>query len=114
MNWINLTDISQLADIDRLSYDKPQWIYKHSTRCIVSKIALRKLESSNLLSQQPGFFLDLIKYRNVSNTIEDHYEITHESPQILIIKNGKCIFSESHMAIDPGEMMQLLQQDSHT
>lgn len=108
MNWIYLTDINQIDDIDRLSHEAPQWIFKHSTRCIGSKIALRRIENNIELRNKPGFFLDLIKFRNLSNKIETHYNIRHQSPQILIIKNADCIYSESHMAINPEELMEFL------
>lgn len=108
MNWTDLTDVDQIAEIDSLSHNEPQWIYKHSTRCIISKMALKKIESSNRLSDFRGYFLDIFRHRNISNQIQDHYKIRHESPQILVIKNGACIFTESHTSIDPGELADLL------
>lgn len=108
MNWTDLTDVNQIAEIDRLSHNESQWIYKHSTRCIISKMALKKIESSSRLSDFRGYFLDIFRHRNISNKIQDHYQIRHESPQILVIKNGKCIFTESHTSIDPTEIAELL------
>lgn len=46
------------------------------------------------------FYLDLLSYREVSNFIADTYNVEHQSPQVLIIKEGKCIYNESHLSIN--------------
>lgn len=94
-----LNEIAQLDEIDRLSHTKAQVIFKHSTRCSVSTMAKRGLDMD--LKQAYGqqfdiYYLDLIAYRNVSNNIATRYNVEHESPQILVIKNGKCVFDASH------------------
>lgn len=100
MNWIPLNDPAQLAEIDQLSAGKPVLILKHSTRCNISAAALARLERSNPPEQlEPAFYLDLLQYRSLSNAIEARYGIEHASPQVLIIRNGKCVFDTSHFGI---------------
>lgn len=103
MHWNPLEDIKQLDLIDEASAITPILIFKHSTRCSISSTALNRLErnwkpeDSKML--QP-YFLDLLSYRSISNAIADRYAIAHESPQIIIIENGKAIYHASHTAID--------------
>ncbi len=94
-----LKDINQLEEIDNLSNTRLQIILKHSTRCSVSSMAKRSLDTELKQAGNNDFdiyYLDLIAYRAVSNAIADRYHVQHESPQILAIKNGKCIFHASH------------------
>ncbi len=99
MNWITLNDINQLQQIEQESYQKPQVIFKHSTRCSISSMVLRRLEREGAPDTMDFYFLDLIKNRNISNKVSDMFHVSHESPQILLIKNGGCIYDESHYAI---------------
>ena len=105
MEWIHLTDEEQLNNIIEKSQEKAQVIFKHSNRCSISSVALQRLQKAN----QPGgidfYFLDLIKFRSVSNKIAELFKVRHESPQVLLIKDGKCIFNESHLGIDMHEIM---------
>ncbi len=104
MNWLSLIAEKQLMDVDSLSNNpdvKAVLILKHSTRCSISATALGRLERTWKFSEKevPTYYLDLLNYRSVSAAIEQHYEIPHESPQVLLIKNGKCIYHASHSEI---------------
>lgn len=106
MNWIDLTSEEQLHQIKVKSNTKPQVIFKHSTRCSISSVAKNRLERSMEHDEVDFHYLDLIKYRPVSNKIAEEYNVYHESPQILVIKNGECIYDESHSAIDMEEIIE--------
>ena len=106
MNWIALTSEEQLQQIKVKSNKKPQVIFKHSTRCSISSVAKNRLERSREHDEVDFHYLDLIKYRPVSNKIAEEYNVYHESPQILVIKNGECIYDESHSAIDMEEIIE--------
>ena len=102
MDRIALTDIAQLDAIDAASQEKPVLILKHSTRCSISSAALSRLErawTSDDSAAHTVYFLDLLRYRDVSNAIADRYGIDHESPQALVIRNGKCVDVASHFGI---------------
>lgn len=102
MDWKQLNTESQLEEIKQSSSDKPALIFKHSTRCSISAMALNRLErewKAENSERITPFYLDLISYRNISNKIAGDFGIEHESPQILLISNGKCIYSESHYGI---------------
>ncbi|MEZ4740193.1 MAG: bacillithiol system redox-active protein YtxJ [Flavobacteriales bacterium] len=102
MDRIALTDIAQLDSIDAASHEKPVLILKHSTRCSISSAALSRLERAWTDSDSAThtvYFLDLLRYREVSNAIADRYGIQHESPQTLVIRNGKCVDVASHFGI---------------
>ena len=99
MNWITLNNISQLNNLQQQSYERPQVIFKHSTRCSISSMVLKRLEREGAPENIDFYFLDLIKFRDISNKVSDVFSVSHESPQILLIKKGECVYDESHYAI---------------
>lgn len=101
MNWNILDKEEQLNGIKEASFNKTQLIFKHSTRCIISKMALKNFENDfNLEDTIDAYYLDLIAYRNISNEIASLFKVEHQSPQILVIKNGVVAYNESHEGID--------------
>ena len=112
MNWIKLESTPQLEEINRKSEQQPILILKHSTRCPVSFAALERIEEGSKALEGIGFqayFLDLINYRSISNKITELYKVTHQSPQILIIKKGKAIYHNSHMGVSIQNIKKALQ-----
>ncbi|MDZ4668918.1 MAG: bacillithiol system redox-active protein YtxJ [bacterium] len=104
---ISFNTIAQLSEIDELSAQKPVIIFKHSTRCSISSAALSRFEKAYALEDAdalPVYFLDLLKHRDVSNEVAQHYHIAHQSPQTLLIKDGKCIHEATHFEIDLAEI----------
>ena len=99
MNWINLTTMSELYKIKKDSYQSPQFIFKHSTRCSISKMVLSRFDSANDSASLSVYLLDLLNYRYLSNQIADSFNIKHESPQLLLIKDGECYKHSSHTSI---------------
>jgi bacillithiol system protein YtxJ len=106
MDWIELTNENQLEEIKKESSREPQVIFKHSTRCSISSMAKSRLERSDVPPGIKFHFLDLIRYRGLSNKIEAEFMVQHESPQILLIKNGECIYEESHSGISMAEIQE--------
>ncbi len=104
MNWIELNQENQLESIKELSKQQPVVIFKHSTRCSISMMAKNRLERSNAPEGVVFYYLDLLNYRPISNLIAETFEVHHESPQLLLIKNGACIYEESHNGIDMDEL----------
>jgi len=103
MKWNELTSLNQIGQIIDQSNEKPVLIFKYSSRCSVSRLALDRLErkwDDTEMSHITPYFLDLITYREVSNRIADQFDVEHESPQVLLIDKGKSILDQSHMAID--------------
>jgi bacillithiol system protein YtxJ len=105
MNWIPLESASQLVEIkQKQGYSI---IFKHSTRCSISLMAKRRVEldGESLPAEIPAYFLDLIKYRDISNQVAQDFEVYHESPQLLLIKDGECILDQSHGGISVEEAL---------
>lgn len=107
MNWTKLTSDAQLDQIREESVKQPVLIFKHSTTCSISAMALSRMERnwSDQLGVKP-YFLDLLEYRPISRKIENEFGIEHESPQVLLIRNGECIYDASHMAISFSGLQQ--------
>ncbi len=99
MNWNILPTEEQLEAILKKSFSQPQVIFKHSTRCSISQVIKTRLGKAASIPNVDFHYLDLIAYRSLSNKIAEDLEVYHESPQVLLIQNGKCVFYESHMAI---------------
>ncbi|MCW3463877.1 bacillithiol system redox-active protein YtxJ [Chitinophaga nivalis] len=99
MNWKTLTSDEQLTEINEASAHQPIVIFKHSTRCSISSMAKSRLERAVAPTGLTFYYLDLIAHRDVSNKIADTWRIPHESPQVLLIRNGVCVYDESHNGI---------------
>lgn len=102
MKWEEITSLEQIDKIKRHSENQPVIIYKHSTRCGISSLAIDRLERAwkeEEMQSVQTYFLNLISYREISQAIAHTFGVQHESPQLLLIKDGKCAFHASHMAI---------------
>ncbi len=106
MNWIELHDTNQLDTIKKLSFEKPQVIFKHSTRCSVSIMAKNRLDKASGTDNVDFHYLNLLQHRNISDAISQQFGVVHESPQVLLIKNGNCTFHESHSSIYYDEIVE--------
>ena len=106
VNWQRLSSVDQLETIKEESKAQPVVIFKHSTRCGISSMALNRLERewSEDLNNIKAYYLDLISYRQISNAIENEFGIYHESPQLILIENGKAVYDASHMSISTVEL----------
>ena len=102
MKWSELRAANQIDLIREESKKNPVLIFKYSSRCSVSRMALDRLErnwnESDMQMVKP-YFLDLITFRDVSNQIAEVFDVEHESPQVLIIENEKSVYNQSHMGI---------------
>ena len=104
MNWINLHTDLQLTELKELSKTRAQVIFKHSTRCSISSMAKNRLERNTQPDSTDFYYLDLIKYRSLSDKVAGDFSVNHESPQVLLIKNTECVYEESHSGIDMDEI----------
>ena len=105
MNWNDLRTKDDLAQIITDSANTPQVIFKYSSRCSISDVAKNRLERESSSGDIAFHFLDLIRYRALSNEIAKIFEVHHESPQVLLIRNGRCVYDESHMAVNMKEIL---------
>ncbi|MFN5985530.1 MAG: bacillithiol system redox-active protein YtxJ [Chitinophagaceae bacterium] len=110
MNWIPLTSEAQLENIKLNSANTPQVIFKHSTTCSISKMAFSRFESADAPVGVDFYYLDLLNYRPISNAIAEVFQGHHESPQVLLIKNGECVYDESHYGIMMDELLEQVAQ----
>ncbi|TVR36679.1 MAG: bacillithiol system redox-active protein YtxJ [Cryomorphaceae bacterium] len=100
LNWKHLTDVSQLEDIISLSATRRVLLFKHSTRCGISSMVLRQFEQGFSPDEHTDLhFIDLLRYRDVSNAVAERFNIIHQSPQVLVIENGSCVLHASHHQI---------------
>lgn len=100
--WIPLSELQQLNHIENKSATKTQVIFKHSTRCGISSMVMNQfVDAYNLTEKDLDlYYLDLLNYRDISNEIAAKFQVMHESPQLLVIKNGVVVAQDSHGAIN--------------
>lgn len=108
--WQELTALDQLNTIEEASKGKLQAIFKHSTRCGISRMALSNFERSFDVSgeQLDLYYLDLLNHRDISAEIAAKFQVYHESPQFIVIKNGVTVHHASHSAITPQVLHQFV------
>ena len=111
LNWKSLTEVSQLNDIEAASQTKPVVIFKHSTRCGISRMVFNQFEANADFDDNAVelYYLDLLSYRGISDQIAERFQVVHQSPQMLVIKNGQIVHHSSHSAVVPSTINQILE-----
>ncbi len=105
MLWTLLTDLGQLNEIIDLSTTKPVLIFKHSTRCSISRMSLKQFENEFDLDEKvTPYYLDLLENRNISNEIATKFNVEHQSPQLILIKEGVAVYNVSHSDIQVDDL----------
>lgn len=111
MDWNKIKSLADLEEATKQSENEKVLLFKHSTRCSVSSMALNRLERSWKEAEMEGlkpYFLDLIAHRDISAKIADQFSVRHESPQVLVIENGECVYHNSHSGISYNELKQFV------
>ena len=100
--WIPLNDIKQLNHIEEKSKTKTQVIFKHSTRCGISRMVINQFVNNYNLTEKDLdlYYLDLLSFRDVSSEVGYKFQVVHQSPQLIVIKNGVVVAHDSHGAIN--------------
>ena|ERR1700730_18470409 len=106
MKWNELSSEEQLGEIKEKSKERPQVIFKHSTRCGISSVAKSRLEKWQPTEDFDFYYLDLIRHRTLSDIVAKQFHVFHESPQVLVIKNGQCVYDESHLGISLQDILE--------
>jgi len=105
VNWIALNSINQLDEITDLSKEKTVLIFKHSTRCSISRMVLKQFENQFVFQDKiVTYFLNLLEYRDISNEIATRFNVVHQSPQMIVIKDGLTICNASHESINANDL----------
>ena len=106
--FFTLDKMEQFDEIDEISQTKPVVLFKHSTRCSISRMALKQFDAEFNYPEEKidWYLLDLLNHRDLSNEIANRYNIVHQSPQIVVIRNGKAVFNASHDSISAEDLKQ--------
>lgn len=106
INWNKITTTAQLDAIIEQSNTTPCLIFKHSTTCSISAMAKARLERNwdfDAADIVP-YYLDLLTFRPISKEIAERFQVHHESPQVLLIRGGECVYDASHLDISVEEL----------
>lgn len=110
VDWNYLESMEDLDNASQISHEKTVVLFKHSTRCSISRFVLKQFESTYGIpsDKMEIFFLDLIEYRSISNEIAERFGVTHQSPQMIVLKDGKAVYDTSHESIDAKSLEQFV------
>ena len=108
ITWVPLQSLEQLKVLNELSKQEAVVIFKHSTRCGISRMVIKLFEKQFDVSMKnlKVYYLDLLNYRDLSNEVGYKYQVLHQSPQLLVIKNGMAVEYASHYDITNIELKQ--------
>ena len=107
--WQALTNVNQLTEIEKRSKTKTQLVFKHSTRCGISRMVMNQFVSMYDLDINADlYYLDLLNYREVSNEAGYKFQVLHQSPQLLIVRNGVAVAHASHGGINELDLSRFL------
>jgi len=116
VDWLKLESETDFKELLLQSFSeeiKAIAIFKHSTRCSISSMAKMRLDSSwGYKKELPIYYLDLIKYRETSNLIASDLDVNHESPQLILVKNGRSVYDTSHMSISVKTIKSFLENNN--
>ncbi|MFN0176830.1 MAG: bacillithiol system redox-active protein YtxJ [Saprospiraceae bacterium] len=108
LNWLPFESLEDIERIIKRSHEVPCLIFKHSTRCHICSIAKFRLEDD--WDFKPGemeaYFLDVLINRPVSLQVAETFQVHHESPQVLLIVDGECIYDASQLDITFEELQE--------
>ncbi len=102
VNWIPLTSLEQINEIKKKSKTKPMAIFKHSTRCGISRSVIKSFDSTypeSLTDKIDVYYLDLLNHRDLSSEVGYAFQVLHQSPQFMLIHRGKAVVHASHYDI---------------
>ena len=110
VNWISLTSLDQLAEIKKQSKGETVLIFKHSTRCGISSMVIKRFEQlfDENMQDVKVYYLDLLNYRDISSEVGYTFQVMHQSPQLLIIRNETTVFHTSHYDITAVNLQQYI------
>lgn len=110
LNWKTLDDVDQIDHAIEVSNEKPVVIFKHSTRCGISRMVLNQFQNNAEFDEEAVLllYLDLLAHRNISDEIANRFGIMHQSPQMIILKDAEVVHHSSHSAIVPSTIENIL------
>ncbi|MBX2964552.1 MAG: bacillithiol system redox-active protein YtxJ [Cyclobacteriaceae bacterium] len=111
MQWNELTTLEHLQKISSESTEQKILIFKHSTSCSISRAVLGRLErswNSEEMKAVKPYFLDLLRFREISNSVAEKFNVKHESPQAIVIENNKPVYAQSHFDISYNELKDVV------
>lgn len=108
--WLTITKHEQIDYLKELSKQNLVVIFKHSTRCGISSMVWNRFQNNKYLEREDVkfFYLDLLSYRDISTEIAHEFQVLHQSPQLIILKNQNLVHHSSHSAINPSVLEQFL------
>lgn len=99
--WDELLASSETADVI---------IFKHSNACGISEYAYSKLDEADKAGKfpVPVHMVIIQEHRSLSGRIAEDLSLTHQSPQVIVIRNREVLYHASHYSIEPADIIDYL------
>lgn len=110
LNWNQLESVAQLEEFFSAQDGVIRVFFKHSTRCSISSMALNSFESNWEGEEENLYFVDLLRFREVSNALAEQAKVIHQSPQAIVVRNGEVLYDASHSGIDAKTIYKIIAQ----
>jgi bacillithiol system protein YtxJ len=113
--WEYLRNVTDFENLLSASEEKPLVIFKHSTRCPISSMALDRFNDavSDIANLANVVMIDVIDDRPISLHVANALQITHQSPQVLVVSKQKAVYDNSHNGIQGKNVLDQLQNLNH-
>ena len=107
-NFFRIDDQATLENLISDSTQKPVIVFKHSTACSISSRAYREMEK---LEGQVNI-LEVQSAREVSRELANRTGIRHETPQVIVLRDGKAVWNASHFDVKAADVMKAVESHS--
>ena len=106
-NFNPVSDAAALEELFERSNTEPVLLFKHSNACPISARAYRQMQEV----KTPVSLLVVQDSRDASREVEQRTGIRHETPQALVIRNGRAVWNASHFDITASAVEQAMQEN---
>lgn len=99
---MTIRTISSEAELDEAlghSHTEPVMLYKHSRLCELCYSV--RADLAEAADGPPIYEIVVQDARPLSNRVESHFGIRHESPQAIVVSGGRAVFHASHRRVTP-------------
>ena len=105
-HFVKITDKKSFEQLASRSKDRPVVIFKHSLTCPISAAAYEQMAEFD----GEVALIEVQRARELSTEIENRLGVTHESPQVIVLRNGQVVWNASHFKVTADAVTEAVRQ----
>jgi bacillithiol system protein YtxJ len=94
-HFVKITDTKAFEEMADRSKERPVVIFKHSLTCAISAGAYDQMAEF----EGEVALIEVQRAPELSTEIENRLGVEHESPQVIVLRNGQVVWNASHFKI---------------